>query len=156
MAAVLPSKIFQMSRAKDPKQAIFEALGNAVDKIHVRNNLILVATYIAPEVITSGTRKDGSKFELIKAEVNKAEDLYMGCLGLVLKKGPQAFKDDERLNIFWDKQDAEVGSWVLFRYSSAWEQHLNGVSVRFVEDREIKATIDDPTLIVSKPTVVIE
>ncbi len=143
MPAILPSKLEQISRADDPKKAIFAAVGNALDKIVVRNNFILVGTYIAREKTAGGIIRPGQSV---------TEDLWMGCMGLVLKKGPMAFKDDERLNIYWDGQDVQTGQWVLFRFSDAWETHLNGTSVRFVEDRNIKANIDNPELIISKPS----
>ncbi len=151
MPAVVPSKLYEMSRATDPKAAILDAVGAAIDRIHVRNNLVLVGTYISPEVLSEITRNDGSKAQLIRADTNKAEDLWMGCMGLVLKQGPLAFKDDERLDVYWGEQDRDlVGKWAMFRFASSWEQHLNGVSVRFVEDREIKGIVDDPNVIVSK------
>lgn len=146
MAAVLPSKIMEIARQAqlDPKKAIYAALGNALPKVSVRNNLLLVATYIEPEKTKGG---------IIRPQNTSAEDLYLGNMGLVLQKGPQAFKDDERLGIYWDGQDVDLGQWVMFRYSSAWEFHLNGVSVRTIEDREIKVIVDDPDMIVSKPHV---
>lgn len=156
MPAVLPSKLFSMSKATDPKKAVIDAVGTAIDQIHVRNNLILVGTYVSPEVLRKGKRNDGSTFEILRADNNKSEDLWMGCMGLVLKKGPQAFKDDERLNIYWDGQDVQEGQWVLFRFSDGWETHLNGTSVRLIEDRAVKAVIDNPDIIVSKPSVVVE
>ena len=139
-----------MGHASDPKTAILEAVGDAVDKITVANNLILVGTYISSDVMSRIKRDDGSVAELVRADTNKAEDLWMGCMGLVLKHGPRAYVDEPELNIFWHGQRAEVGQWVMFRYSSAWEAHLNEVSVRFVEDREIKAITDDPSIIVGK------
>lgn len=151
MGAVLPSKLFEIAASSDPKQALLTALGNSPDKVQVMNNQLLVATYIAPEVMRSIKRDDGTVVDLVRPDTDKTVDLYMGSIGLVIKKGPMAFKDDERLNIFWDGQDAQIGSWVLFRFSSAWETHLNGVSVRFVDDRDIKAVISDPGIIASKP-----
>ena len=149
MAAVLPSKLLEISRQAnfDPKKAIYDALGAAVKKVNVRNNLVLVATYIEPEKTKGG---------IYKPQKTTAEDLYLGNMGLVLQKGPQAFKDDERLGIYWDGQDVALGQWVMFRYSAAWEFHLNGVSVRTIEDREIKAVVDDPDVIVSKPHIAVQ
>lgn len=150
MPAILPKKLFSMGRAADPKTAILEAIGDAVDKITVANNLVLVGTYISSDVMSRVKTDQGKTVELIRADTNKAEDLWMGCMGLVLKHGPRAFKDEPELNIFWHGQTALVGQWVLFRYSSAWETHLADVSVRFVEDREIKAITDDPSIIIGK------
>lgn len=155
MPAIVPAKLYELSRATDPRAALIDAVGAAIDQVSVMNNQLLVATYITPEVLSEVKRDDGTVAQLFKADTNKAEDLWMGCLGLVLKKGPMAFKDDARLNIYWDGQDAPLHSWVMFRYSSSWEQHLNGVSVRFVDDRDIKAVVKDPTIIVSKRSLTI-
>ncbi len=155
MPAILPKKLFDMGRAADPKSAILNAIGDAVDKITVANNLVLVGTYISSDVISKIKDNTGKTVELYASDINKAEDLWMGCMGLVLKKGKLAFVDDERLNIFWHGQTVDLHQWVLFRYSSAWETHLNGVSVRFVEDREIKGITDDPSIIMGKRSAVL-
>ena len=74
----------------------------------------------------------------------------MGTLGLVLKLGPWAFQNDPELNIDWKGQTVEVGEWAVFKYSDAWEFHLNGVSVRLIDDRSIKGVVPTPLLLTSK------
>lgn len=144
MPAVMPAKLMQLSEARDPKKALVQAIGSAIDEIEVFGAQLLVATYIEPDKTAGGIWKPQSSVQ---------ESLYQGSIGLVLKKGPWAFQNDANLNIDWKGQDANVGDWVLFRYSSAWEQHLNGVSVRFVDDRDIKALVSSPALLTSKPTL---
>ena len=140
MPAIMPANLSVMGRASDPKKAILDAVGNALDGIRVFNNQLLVGTYIAPEKTAGG---------LIIPDKSKMEDLYQGTLGLVLKKGPTAFLSDDRHD--WMEQDVQVGDWVMFRFSSAWEIHLAGTSVRFVDDLDIRAVIDDPSLVTSRP-----
>ena len=125
MPVVSPAKLSVISAASaaDPKGAIYKALGSALDHIEPMGSLLLVGTYIAPDRSAGG---------ILFSDRSQEEDLYLGCMGLVLKKGPTCFVDDA-LNVFHG-QSVEIGSWVLFRYSSAWEAHLNGVSVRFVPD----------------------
>lgn len=139
MPAIMPAKLKQMGEGTDRKQAIWDAVGDAVNELDVFNNQLLVGTYIAPEKIGN----------LFIPDKSKMEDLYMGCMGLVLKKGPSAFVSDAQRD--WLGQDVEVGDWVLFRYSAAWEIHLNGASVRFVDDIDIRAKINDPSLVTSRP-----
>lgn len=149
MAVISPAKLELISKgsASDPKQAIWDALGGAVDKLNPMGAWVLVATYIAPDhqvqMPGGGTRT------LFIPSKSKDEDLYQGCVGLVLRKGKTAFVDDD-LHLFHG-QSVNVNDWVLFRFSSAWEIHLNGVSVRFVPDTEIKGTIEHPNLIASRP-----
>ena len=141
MPVISPAKLNIISKASgaDPKKAIWDALDGAIDKINPFGSWVLVGTYIAPEKIGS----------IFIPDKSKDEDLYQGIVGLVLKKGPQAFQDDAQ-NVFRGEA-VEVNQWVLFRFSSAWEFHLNGVSVRFVPDIEIKGTIEHPELVSGRP-----
>ena len=142
MPSVMPSKLQQLSAAKDPKQALLDALGPAVDQFRVMGQQILVGTFIEPEKTSGGIWKPQSTVQ---------ESLYMGTLGLVLKKGPWAFRDDPDLSIDWKGEDVQVGEWVVFKYSDAWELHLNGVSVRLIDDRSIRGVVPTPELLTSKP-----
>ncbi len=142
MPAVLPRSLKILSQAADPKSALFKAVGPALNEIEPFGAQLLVATYIEPE---------RTKGNIIIPEGSVRESLYQGAIGLVLKKGPWAFVDDDQLGVNWKGQDVEVGDWVVFRYSDAWEQHLNGVSVRFVDDRDIRGRISDPTVLTSRP-----
>lgn len=142
MPALTPSKLMDLSRANDPKEALLNAVGKAIDHIHVFGAQLLVGTYIEPEKTAGG---------IYRPQTSVQEALWQGSIGLVLKKGPWAFQNDEALGVDWKSQNVEVGQWVVFRYSSSWEQHLNGVSVRFVDDRDIKGIIDNPEWLTSKP-----
>lgn len=142
MAAVLPSKLQQLSRATDPRDGLWKAVGSAINDIQVFGAQLLVGTYIKSEKTAGG---------ILLPDSVKQEDLWQGNLGLVLKKGPWAFQDDERLNIDWKGQDVEVGDWVILRYSDALEMHLNGVSVRLIDDRDIRGVVSRPEILASKP-----
>jgi len=138
MPAVMPKKLNFISSQSDPKQAIMDAVGDALDHVDIPGGYLLVGTYIQPEKTAGG---------IWRPDNTKSEDLWQGSLGLVLKRGPRAFVDDGIHEFHgWE---AKVGDWVLFRFSSSWEQHLNGVSVRWVPDSEIKGTTTDPTLFAS-------
>lgn len=140
MPAITPAKISQMATYSDPKQAIYDALGTALDKVQVTGALVLVGTYIPPNKIGS----------IFLTDKSQDESLWQGCMGMVLKVGPLAFQDDGQ-HTFHEDDKRKPGDWVMFRYSSAWEQHLNGVSVRFVPDTEIKGRTDDPSIWTSRP-----
>ncbi len=144
MPAVMPSKLMELSVASDPRRGIQTAVGEALNQIRVMGAQVLVGTYIEPERTAGG---------IIKPQSTVQESLYMGILGLVLKKGPWAFQDDAAAGVDWKGQDVEIGEWVVFRFSSAWEFHLNGVSVRLVDDRDIKAVVTSPLLLTSKATI---
>lgn len=128
----------------DPKQALIERIGPATD-YEVFHNLVLVATYVAPEKTTGG---------IIKPDRALAEDRFQGKVGLVIKKGPLAFKDDAATK--FGGMDVEPGDWVVYRTSDAMELFLRdyrnpsgnlGVSFRLIEDTLIKARVSDPALV---------
>lgn len=142
MPAVLPRSMQVLSEATDPKAALVKAVGPAVNELEPFGAQILVGTYIEPTKTKGG---------ILLTQKSVQESLYQGCLGLVLKKGPWAFQDDAELGVHWKGQTVDVGDWVVFKYSDAWEQHLNGVSVRFVDDRDIRGRVTDPTVLTSRP-----
>lgn len=137
MPAIAPSKLLLMSREKDPKEAIYNALAGAVDRFAVMRNQVLVGTFIEAEMTSGG---------IIKPQKSQQECLYQGTTGLVLKLGPKAFQHTD-----WSGERVELGQWAVFRYSSAWEFHLNGVSVRLVDDVDIRGVIEDPRWLEGKP-----
>ena len=88
----------------DPKQALIASAGPLTD-YEVFHNLVLVATYVPGEKIGS----------IIVPDKTLAENRFQGKMGLVLKCGPLAFKDDE--NVKFGGISIEPHDWVLFRPS---------------------------------------
>ncbi len=144
MPAITPSKLHIMSLAKDPKEAIWSAIGRKnLDSIEVLGARLLLATYIPPEKIGS----------IIMPDRTKDEALWQGSISLVLKLGKQCFLDDDQHKFHGER--VEVGQWVIHRYSSGFEQHFNGVAIRFLPDTEVMGTIVNPAMITSRPVGVL-
>ena len=107
------------------------------------HNLVLVATYVPPEKIGS----------IIMPDRSMAEARFQGKMGLVLKCGPLAFKDDAAAQ--FGGVTIEVGDWVLYRPSDGIElfikDHMglanDGLACRLLEDSLIKGRVTDPSLI---------
>ena len=126
----------------DPKQALIASAGPLTD-YEVFHNLVLVATYVPGEKIGS----------IIVPDKTLAENRFQGKMGLVLKCGPLAFKDDA--NVKFGGISIEPHDWVLFRPSDGIElfikDHMglknDGLSCRLIEDSLIKARVTDPALI---------
>ena len=125
----------------DPAKPLLEAAGDLSDYT-VCHNLILVATYIAPEKIGS----------IIMPDRKIDEDRFQGKVGLVLKCGPQAFEDDGARTYGGVK--VKPGDWVMYRPSDAMEVFIrdrrkvnDGLSCRLIEDVFIKMKVTDPSLI---------
>jgi co-chaperonin GroES (HSP10) len=126
----------------DPKQALLKSAGPLTD-YEVFHNLVLVATYMPGEKIGS----------IIIPDVSMAENRFQGKMGLVLKCGPLAFKDDDQAR--FGGIDVEVGDWVLYRPSDGIELFIkdymglqnDGLPCRLIEDSLIKGRVADPALI---------
>ena len=121
-----------MEHSTDPKQALKKEVGN-VDNVEVFNNQVLVAVYTRPEktksgiYLTSGTRD---------------EDKIQSKVGLVLKKGPQAFVDPS--NNWFEGIDISLDDWVFFRPSDGWSVTINNVVCRMLDDTNIRGRIQAP------------
>lgn len=115
----------------DPAQELTKKIGD-LSKIDVFHNQILVGVYQRPQQTKSG---------LFLADSTRQEDRYQGKVGVVLKKGKQAFVDDETTK-FTD--NVEVGDWVFYRVSDGFPITVNGVLCRLLEEVHIKGRVPSP------------
>jgi co-chaperonin GroES (HSP10) len=119
----------------DPKVEIHGKIENGLDGVTLFNNQVLVAIYIRPDKTAGG---------IIITEKARDEDKFQGKVGLVIQKGPQAFKGDDD----WFKGvTVNVDDWVLFRPSDGWSVEINGVACRVLNDVSVKATLPNPDLV---------
>lgn len=125
----------KMAHAIDPAEELKQKVGD-LSGIEVLHNQILVAVYIRPDRTASG---------LYLADKTRDEDRYQGKAGLVLKKGPLAFVDDDT-NKFHG-QNVEVGDWVFYRVSDGFPLMLNGTLCRLLEEVHIKGKINSPDVV---------
>ena len=127
---------------RDPKKALLDSAGPLTD-YEVFHNFVLVATYVPSEKIGS----------IILPDRAMAEARFQGKMGLVLKCGPLAFKDDSVAK--FGGVTIEAGDWVLYRPADGLElfikDHMglanDGLACRLIEDSLIKARVTDPALI---------
>lgn len=125
-------------------------------------NRVLVASYIRPEKTAGG---------IIRPDQVREEDKWQGKAGIVLAMGPIAFNFEEVVEYANDLQVVsstsmidrlaearrahdvpDVGDWVFFRNSDAWDSALQiapgvGAHCRFIFDSDIIGRIDDPSAI---------
>jgi len=125
----------RLSKYEDPKDGLLKELGD-ID-VDAFGNRVLVAIYVGPE-------KD-KKSGLFRTPGALKEDIYQGTVGLVVKKGPTAFIDDDR-NAFKGVV-ADLGDWVVFRPGDGKRIQFNGVDCRWLEDLDIDGRISDPEII---------
>jgi co-chaperonin GroES (HSP10) len=122
----------KMVHAEDPREILRREIGD-LSKIKVFNNWVLVAVYNRPEQTKGG---------LYLPDVVRKEDEYQGKVGLVVKKGPLAFKDDDKTA--FAGQDVEIGDWVAFRVSDGWSLKVKGVLCRMLQDVQIRLSSEEP------------
>jgi hypothetical protein len=130
------SKIEMLADSKDQRATMKELVGD-LSTTRVMGNRVLVGIYIEPSY----------KGSLFLSKETLKESVYQGTVGLVLKKGPQAFKDDPDNKINFRGENAEEGEWVVFRAGDAKRCQIKGLDCRFVEDTLIDMVVADPNLI---------
>lgn len=120
-----------MHHEADPKVEILEKLGD-LSQIELFHNQVLLAVYIRPQRTKSG---------LYLTENHRDEDRYQSKVGLLIKKGPQAFVDDGQ---WFSGLEFTEHDWLMFRPSEGWGITVNGVLCRIFEDISIKGRVQHP------------
>lgn len=122
-------------------QKIWDILGDILDEVSIFHNQILVAKF-SPDKVGS----------LLRVDKSRDEDRWQGKVGLVLKKGPMAFVDDET-NKFHG-QNVKLGQWVFYRSSDGFDIDLtprgwssDRIPCRMLEEAHIKGIIRMPDII---------
>lgn len=124
-----------MLHARDPKETLFEEVGGAINDVELLGSTLLVAIYVRPTKTASG---------IYLTEKTTDEDLYQGKVGLVLRLGPIAFKEDETHR--FGGVVPKVGDWVLLNVGETWPFSLGKTRCRIVEDVSVKAILARPDL----------
>lgn len=121
-----------MEHEIDPKKKLWEELGD-LSEVEIFNNQILVAVYLRPEKTKSG---------IVLPGVHREEDRIQSKVGLVIKKGPDAFNDPDGkwFNGYTVNQD----DWIVFRPSDGWSITVNGVLCRIIDDINVRGRVDHP------------
>lgn len=126
-------KIETLAQADDPRRAILEAVGD-LDKEDVLCDMVLVGTFIRHEKTAGG---------IIRPKDNVQEDEWQSKVGLVLKKGPYAWVEDEEVK----GDNARIGSWVAFNIKDGWPLQINDAPCRLIPYTRIRMRISDPNLV---------
>lgn len=127
-------RAMEMVHDVDPKEAIFREVAHFTDKIKVLGPDILVAVYVRPEKTKSG---------LLLPDKSRDEDKYQGKIGLVVKMGPIAFKEDvdHKFPVV-----PQIGDWVVFRVGDTFEMIVGERHFRFVQDVNVRAIVERPDI----------
>lgn len=129
------SYLHEMQHDEDPKELILKKIGNT-DGIRLSGAQVLVATYIRPERKKSG---------IILTQKLREEDQFQGKCGLVIKLGPLAYKENDKLDFGGYK--VKVGDWVFYRPVDGYALSVNSQHCRVLDDVEIKGDLEHPDMI---------
>lgn len=127
----------RLSKAVNPKLALMNEVGDLSNEI-IMGNRVLVAIYIGPEKTKGG---------IIRTTTSLKEDVYQGAVGLVIKLGGTAFRDEPETKTYFYNQKASVGQWVVFRPGDGKRIQINGVDCRMIEDTLIDMIVDNPEIV---------
>lgn len=123
------------AKPQSTKDECLAAIGS-LDNFQLFHNHILVVTWIKSNITASG---------IILTDKTRDEDIYQSKIGLVVKKGPNAFVSDASHD--FGEQDVSVGDWAVYRVSDGFAIDVNGSHCRLIEDQDVKMTVTDPLLI---------
>jgi len=121
-----------MEHAEDPRQQIIKDLGD-LSGIELFHNQVLLAVYVRSEKTKSG---------IYLTPNTRDEDRFQSKVGLLIKKGPLAFVEDD--NWFTGLSFEEGVDWLFFRPSDGWSITINGVLCRIYDDINIRGRIPGP------------
>lgn len=123
-----------LNKPQSTRAEIMASIGD-LSRVEIMHNQILVGIYMRSEKVGN----------IFLPDQTRDEDRWQGKVGIVLKKGPQAFKSDGSTD--FAGQNVEEGDWLLYRISDGFAIDINGTHCRLLEDIHIKGRVTDPTVI---------
>ena len=136
MSVVIPHRAIEaFSNASDPREAILKMIGD-LSGLELVGDQVLLGIYIRPEKTKGG---------IIRPTVNVQEDVWQGKVGLVLKMGPDAFRDRQTGDLY--EQRFEVGEWAIFDVNNSRSVQIREVPCRWIRDIHLIGKVKDPLMI---------
>lgn len=123
-----------VNKPQNTKEEIHAAIGD-LSKVEVMHNQILIGIWMRSEKVGA----------IYLPDATRDEDRWQGKVGLVLKKGPLAFKGDGSTD--FAGQDVHEDDWLIYRVSDGFAIDINGTHCRLLEDIHIKGRVSDPSVI---------
>lgn len=122
----------RMTHDIDPRKTIHDEMGDISD-VELFHNQVLAAIYVRPEKTKGGLYLTNSL---------RDEDKWQGKVGLIVKAGPDAFKDET--GRWFNGVNINVGDWIYFRPSDGWQLTIHGVLCRILDDTDVRGRIPAP------------
>jgi len=130
--------------AEDPKAFILKRCKYFLSTLTMSTNNIMVATYFPPATLKM-KGPDGKAFNLILTDKTTGEAKWQSRVGLLLAKGPMAWKTDDRVS--FGGSTYEVGEWVCYDRQDGRQIAINRVHCRRLKDVDVWGSTTDPYLI---------
>jgi len=134
MGAHTPTALHNMKHDVDPRTELLEKVKDFVDGYIPLWDNIVCAIYIRPQQTKSG---------LFLTDKFSDEDIYQGCVGLIISMGPDAEKMKDKDG----KQTFNVGDWVRFHPEEGDRMSLGGIPCREFEASDIQGKLLVPDVI---------
>lgn len=141
-------EISEAARA-DAGKPLWDGAGDLKD-YEPFHNRILAATYVPPPRVFKGP--NGEDIQFHESDRKLDEHRFQGKVGLVLKVGPLAFKDDSTAK--FGGITVKPGDWIIFHHNNAYELYIrdrrksnDGMSCWLVQDVFVEGRVSDPSLI---------
>jgi len=127
---------FRVQHEKNPAEEIREAVGN-LDNFKVGTARLLLGLYKRPDKVSGVYRPDK----------NREEDVFQAKACLVLKCGPNSFKNDATHD--FGGFEAKEGDWVLVRMQDGRRLDVstegsNGWECLLIKDYHVQAVLPTP------------
>lgn len=123
---------------------IMREVGN-VSWYRLLTNRVLVAVWVRPDKVIK--KHDGSLGSLYMPDSVKGEDIWRGCVGLVLALGPTAFVDDATTQ--YGEVRPKVGDWVHYQRTSGELMKFGGHDciLLYNDTPAVRAILDRPDFV---------
>jgi hypothetical protein len=125
---------------RDPRQFLLDRCGLWSNRVRVLHNWVITTTYYLPDHFDVA---GGGK--LFLPEKTHDEALWQGKVGLVIAKGPLAFKDDDVVK--FDGQMVEIGEWVVYDIMEGRQLTIDRMHCRRMKDTQLVMVIPEPEFV---------
>lgn len=134
MAAFTSKAMHEMHHDTDPREELEGQVAGFIDAYLPLWDNVVCAIYVRPNKTKSG---------IILSDKRSDEDVYQGCVGLIISMGPDAaaMKDKD------GKPTFSIGDWVRFHPEDGDRMSLGGVPCREFEARHLQGKLLLPDVI---------
>jgi len=128
--------------AQDPKGFMLQRCSLWMDNAEYFHNYIVTATYYLPafEILPGGQKWH-------RAQTTHDEALWQGKVGLVVAKGPLAFRDNPETGVFFHGQDVNIGDWLQYDIHDPRQFTIQRIHCRLLKDVHVIARLKDPRMV---------